>query len=557
MKNKPKSDNQVIPRRRFIQTTILSAPVLITFPTISFGKINTDDRKPDQLFWGELHTHTDLSDGNGSPENNFEIASSHLDFWTMADHAYDDIIFSRASKLKSKNPQMLNDHWGKIQDLCRSYEKPGRFIPFLGYEWTHFRYGHHNVYYLEYDQPIRMPSTLTGLYSELRNINAIVIPHHTAYPVKMTGKDWDYFDEKLSPFAEIYSLHGSSEEPGGIKPLLTGGSWMGPGESGGSIQEGLARGYKFGLIASSDSHAHHPGAYDLGLVGVFASDLTRKSLWEAFLKRRVFGVTGDRISLDFSVNGSPMGSLTKSSQKRLIDISAVAWDKIDRVEIIKNNRILHSYTEPSGNHKTERKICFRFILEWGWENIQDHEWEGELVLTEGKILKVVRCYRGSVEQCIGRGITRLSYSECKWRSRTMQIKYPIFLRYYADALAFEIECPEKAPIKISMICSGISKEFNTTAKEIMEGSRLVYFENIPPDNLSNYWGNMKIRAKYKIHQGNPKDKLTVNLKYEDNSPEHPGGHDDFYYVRLVQKNGQRAWSSPVWVSNFDQIQGTS
>jgi hypothetical protein len=392
-----------------------------------------------------------------------------------------------------------------------------------------------------------MPSTLPDLYSELRDVNAFVIPHHTAYPVRMTGKDWDCFDERLTPFAEIYSLHGSSEEPDGIHPLLTGGSWMGPGESGGSIQEGLARGYKFGIIASGDSHAHHPGAYDLGLTGVFAKNLDRGSLWDAFRKRRVFGVTGDRISLDFSVNGREMGGVAKSSGNRLINISATAWDQIDRIDIIKNNKLLHSFPEPAGNPVSSDKIRFRFILEWGWENIKDHEWEGKMVIGEGRILKAVRCYRGSIEQSLGRGITYLTDNECSWKSKTGQIKYPIYLRYYADAIAFEIECPEKTPIVISMTCSGRKKEHRTTAGEILDRSRLVYFEEIPRDNLANYWEKMNIRSKFKLHRGFLTDHLRVRLSFKDDKPEHPGGHDDFYYIRLLQKNGQRAWSSPVWI----------
>lgn len=185
----------------------------------------------------------------------------------------------------------------------------------------------------------------------------------------------------------------------------------------------------------------------------------------------------------------------------------------------------------------------------GLENIQDHEWEGNLTLTDGKILKAVRCFRGSAEYTIGRGITQLSDSACAWKSKTSQIKYPIFMRQHADAMAFEIECPDEGAMKISLSCSGTKREINTTAREIMERSRLVYFEDIPPDNLANYWEKMKIRAKFKIYQGHPTDNLTINLALEDDRPENPGGHDDFYYIRLIQKNGQRAWTSPVWVSH--------
>ena len=71
--------------------------------------------------------------------------------------------------------------------------------------------------------------------------------------------------------------------------------------------------------------------------------------------------------------------------------------------------------------------------------------------------------------------------------------------------------------------------------------------DVPPENKSNYWGKMKSHAKFKIHQGWLTDQLTLNRTFEDTNPEYPGGQADFYYIRLLQKNMQRAWSSPVWV----------
>ena len=311
-----------------------------------------DDEATD-AFWGDLHTHTALSDGNGTPEDNFEIASSHLDFWAMTDHAFDKEVFSLDYREFGENRQLLNETWAKIQDLCRAYDEPGKFIPFLGYEWTNFRYGHHNVYYRDYDQPIRMPATLPELYDALRSVGAMVIPHHPGYPVGVCGKDWRCHDPQLSPFVEIYSLHGSSETPAGIRPLLTQGSWMGPGDSDGCVQAGLARGHRVGIMASSDSHADHPGAYDLGLVAVQAQELSRTSLWEAFQRRRVYAVTGDRIQLDFSINGHPMGSTVHAPGERKLRVAVGAWDRIERVEIIKNNSVFHSFAEPRGEGAAE------------------------------------------------------------------------------------------------------------------------------------------------------------------------------------------------------------
>ncbi|MFC1558316.1 hypothetical protein ACFL40_03075 [candidate division KSB1 bacterium] len=534
-------------RRQFIQTTILSA--VTPFSVSAFPEVykkNTQNNV-DKLFWGDLHTHTNLSDGNGNPEDNFKIAKKHLDFWTMADHAYDEIVFPRKRRKIASGGQFLNDHWERVQELCRDYEKNGRFIPFLGYEWTSFRYGHHNVYYLEYNQPIRIPSTLPELYASLRNVDAMVIPHHTGYPVRICGKDWDFYDERLSPFVEIYSQHGSSEESTGLKPLLTNGVLMGPGSSGGSVQEGLGRGYKFGIMASSDAHGGHPGVYDCGLMGIYANELTRESLWEAFKNRRVIGVTGDRISLDFSVNSFPMGSIITGAQKRNISISAVGWDKIDRIDVIKNNSLFHSFVEPTGHTKTSGKVRFRFLLEWGWDFRDDHEWDGNLKVNGGKILQAIPCCRGSVANLLGRGIINLSDSGCRWKSKTEKLKSGLF-RQSADAIAFEVECNKKEDIlKFYFTCSGMKQQLNLSPIDILGKSTVKYMLDIPPENKSNYWIKMKSRAKFKIHQGWLTDQLTLNLTCEDNYPEYPDGRADFYYIRLLQKNEQRAWSSPIWI----------
>ncbi len=56
-------------------------------------------------------------------------------------------------------------------------------------------------------------------YQELRDdykdTEAIGIPHHVAYQLGSRGKNWATHDENFSPFAEIYSSHGCSENDTG------------------------------------------------------------------------------------------------------------------------------------------------------------------------------------------------------------------------------------------------------------------------------------------------------------------------------------------------------
>jgi hypothetical protein len=500
-----------------------------------------------QPFWGEMHTHSAVSDGNGSMEDCFAIARSHLDFWALADHAYGECVFSPDYRRDRPDHLILNEEWARLQELCRTYEAPGEFVPFLAYEWTNFGFGHHNVYYLDYDQPIRMPATLPALYESLRTVDAMVIPHHTGYPVGLCGKDWDHHDETLTPFVELYSLHGSSEEPGGIRPLLTTGSWMGPGASGGSVQEGLARGYKLGIIASSDAHGEHPGAYDLGLVAAYAEELTRYSLWDAFKAKRVYGVTGDRIALDVAINGHPMGSTLQVTDRRVIDIGVVAWDKVERLDIVKNNALLHSVVEPAGTTAPDRRLRFRFMVEWGWNRKAPDDWEGHLELRDGRILQAIPCYRGRVASRVGRGITHQTDRACSWTSHTEQHQHGTPLRRSADALWFDVECDWDAPLHLWLSSGGRRQELRLLPADILARSVLLHLEPVPYTTDGAHWRKMETLAKMKVHQGWPIEQLALSLHYEDDTRGRTNNRTDFYYVRVIQRNGQRAWSSPIWV----------
>ena len=72
-------------------------------------------------------------------------------------------------------------------------------------------------------------------------------------------------------------------------------------------------------------------------------------------------------------------------------------------------------------------------------------------------------------------------------------------------------------------------------------------EEIPATNDGTYWHIMKSCAKFKVHQGWLTKHLTLDLVYEDDPVRSAQNYADFYYVRLLQRNGQRAWSSPIWV----------
>ena len=95
--------------------------------------------------------------------------------------------------------------------------------------------------------------------------------------------------------------------------------------------------------ASADGHLGCPGGYPEGLVGVYAEDLTRESIWEALRTQRTLAVTGDHIETRLSLNEAPTGSELPWTPERIIQVEVVGWDEIDKVELIKNNRVMERF----------------------------------------------------------------------------------------------------------------------------------------------------------------------------------------------------------------------
>jgi len=114
-------------------------------------------------------------------------------------------------------------------------------------------------------------------------------------------------------------------------------------------------------------------------------------------------------------------------------------------------------------------------------------------------------------------------------------------------MAFEVECPERDRLHLSVACDQLKQQLQLSPAEILRSSTVRYMESIPPTNDGAYWHQMQACAKFKVHQGWPTDQLTVHLTCRDDAAVAGPGGTDFYYVRLTQHNGQRAWSSPIWV----------
>ena len=155
------------------------------------------------------------------------------------------------------------------------------------------------------------------------------------------------WDDRTARFVEVYSSHGASEFLGNPRPC------HGAKDERKFMQYGLAQGHRFGVIASSDCHDSHPGRtiwghYPGGLVGILAPELTREAIWQAIWNRHTYAASFDRIYLEFTINGQPMGSEISAAGPCRIQYYVIGMDDRLKVSLIRNNIVTKVDTTTTG-----------------------------------------------------------------------------------------------------------------------------------------------------------------------------------------------------------------
>ena len=294
------------------------------------------------LFIGEMHGHTRLSDGDPSIDDYFinlrDVAK--VDFAAVSDHDHGGV---GKPELWVGSPSK----WDMIREKVKEYNEPGKFTTILAYERDSYPYYNNMiVYYKSHDgEMIRGVRdgeiTAEELRDALSRDDILLIPHDTYY--LSAGADLSRIPlSLLTPLIEIYSRGDAAEYMGnpanGQDSLCEGGWW----------QDALKRGAHMGCIAGSDDHfcknglitdAPYPFNYP-GLTGVWAKANTPEAIFDALKARRCYAFMGGRVSVDFRINGHWMGEVFTSSPDadRTVWFNVSADAPVKKVTVVKNCR---------------------------------------------------------------------------------------------------------------------------------------------------------------------------------------------------------------------------
>ena len=284
------------------------------------------DFLPDHhIYFGEMHSQMWRSMGTGTTAEFFEWGrdAAGLDFCAPANHY-------------NWRFEVTDEIWQELVGTCNAYNDPGNFATLISYEWGGVAgCGHRNVYFRGDTGEFSFwykgeHESIEAFWADMGDRDILTVPHHLK-----AGVNWGFRNDRHQRLAEICS------------------NWC-IAESGGrrSVQAALAMGHRIGFVCGTDSHygMANQGSYHVndgnGLTCLLAPELTRDAIWQALYDRRCYATTGDRILLNFTLNGHPMGTDVPAdlddAPPRRMAMRTAGTAPIDSVEIVRNNQVVFS-----------------------------------------------------------------------------------------------------------------------------------------------------------------------------------------------------------------------
>ncbi|MBM88128.1 MAG: hypothetical protein CMQ41_07075 [Gammaproteobacteria bacterium] len=476
-----------------------------------------------RIYWGDTHGHSGYSEGIGTVDYFMRFArdDARLDYVTHSEH---DVWLDAGE-------------WNLIRRTSAEYDEPGKFIPYLGWEWTrHTRFGgHHNVLFrtIEDQTPVSAMEfpVLSSLYAELHERHdpqdIVVIPH------AHNPGDYRQSDPQLEPIIEIMSMHGSFQ-------------WF--------MEAYLSHGHEVGVVAASDDHLSRPGysaphrnslAQRGGLGAVMARERSRNAIFDGMKAKRTYATTGDRIILDFNINGTGMGQRANYIKSRTINGRVIGTAPIKSVQVLKNGEVIWEEEYLLNNATSdEQHLLVSFTSDptpyfngdapRGWRH-----WKGQLKVSDATVVKAKSMdFFNPTTQALAVDSNTINF-QTNTRGDTSSIL--LTLTGINDNTALSVILDETTE-------TGSAPPFYRLHQTITATQAEISLSELEKGKITKKFAGPEY----------PDDAVTIRSVITEGAKEISFAFDDsgfpdqgdYYYLKVQQANDAIAWSSPIWIGGF-------
>lgn len=305
-----------------------------------------------QLYFGQLHAHTNISDGAGTVEEAFEHAAGvdNLDFLAVTDHSnsFDNESDSRVDL--GADLTNVSDEWKQGHEAAAAVTGKD-FVGLYGFEMTWSDgFGHINTF--------NTPGFESRSNSEFGNKSGSTEGYQNYYDKLVeVGSSLSQFNHPGTTFGDFQDFAFYDPQVDQRITLIEVGNGEGAIGSSGYFPSyeyytrALDKGWHVAPTNNQDNHKGNWGDSNTARSVVLASDLTEKGIYDAIRNYRVYATEDNDLSIRYDLNGNAMGSIL--SKQDAVEITAQISDPTDtadmKVEVIVNGGlVLDSQTLTDG-----------------------------------------------------------------------------------------------------------------------------------------------------------------------------------------------------------------
>ena len=350
-----------------------------------------------QLYFGQLHSHTQYSDGSGTLNSALDYIdnlpkSANIDFVAFTDHSnYFDSKANPNDKAALYDTSLVKDSdanhsWATYKKTVADFnESHSNLIALAGFEMTWSGGpGHINTF----NTPGIVSRNNTELNSKendagMKAYYALLSQEEGAdsisqfnHPGKTFGtfKDFSYWDPVID--SRMYMV----EVGNGEGQIGAGGYYPSYSE----YIKALDKGWHLAPTNNQDNHKGKWGNANDARDVILTDDFTEQGIYRAIRAMRMYATEDKNLEITYTVNGQQLGSIiTEKPEKLNVSVTVYDPDETDsivKVELVANSGIVaHTWSDPT--ELASGKVEAELDPKYSYYFVRVTEGDGDLAVT--------------------------------------------------------------------------------------------------------------------------------------------------------------------------------
>lgn len=317
------------------------------------------------VYFGQIHSHTDYSDGAGTCDQAFDYAKNtakQIDFLAVTDHSNS---FDNADSANIHDGSVSTE-WKEGHELADKYTD-STFVGIYGYEMTWSNgLGHMNTY--------NTAGFQSRTQADYKTYSTALGNYYTT--LKTDTGSISQFNHPGTTFGDFSDFAHYDEDIDSLISLLEVGNGEGAIGSDGYFPSyeyytrALDKGWHVSPTNNQDNHKGYWGDANTGRTVVLADSLTRENIYDALRNRRTYATEDNDLEIQYTLNGEVMGTILDQTPEQAnikVQLKDTTDSSIGKVEVIVNGGLSIATKEVTTN---EAEVEFKLPADYSYYYIR-------------------------------------------------------------------------------------------------------------------------------------------------------------------------------------------